>query len=1048
LQGRLDELERLLREGAAEQAERSHVHADEQTALRGRLHELERLLQDGVAEQAAKSHALSDEQHVERGRREQQAATLMERVGRVEELSRSDHEAWGGRIAAAEAHLARGADSIRETMARSLQEQEASLQERIDLLEAAESARREQYLASMRELLTTDRMEFEAQLAGVRQELLAGEANARTDRQAGEASMQERFDYLFKVQSDSAEKLTLAQEALTRDLLRERQRHDQNEERLSKTEQEFVADLNAERARREADVAKLRELVERASEALEGHLDSVKDFLADEKRALGELERTLHLEVEREREAREADGRQLRMLASEKRALEQLEQALRLEIKREQDGREDDVNKLHESLREEQRAREEHATVVKELLGKEKQALEQLDEALHKDIKTERTAREADMEQCVGQLRELQAAREGQSITTSEHLAQQQQALDDLSQALHAEMKNERGLRVSEVNELLAKERLALEQLSETFSSEMKRERDERSADVSKLQVLMEGEQEQLDSAHSLLTKQRKALELDRGSVQEFLAKELQAREDHMREVTDSLASAKLAQNSQKEALEKRLVEHETSFEARISKAEEELGAQLAAHQKRLLGCREEVSTQKKEVQVQLLVHEEKLETHINESKKRFCSQDDLLGRFGAFEEQLLKREAAAEMRQKEAEHQAREQHQSAVAELLFRAGEERKRNEEALQSMAEKVDGLGGTAELLHAQEQAAREDAQGALHDLLKRERELREEELGDIRELLAAEKLAAEKAAHEEGHEARRQGWESAVEDRLESLERTAGIFDGLVRSERAERSQEYRRLWDAVDNHTHDGSTEASTGFRDATTPPPRPAAKLVTPGAPVSGDVADDGIGETSSETTGDAVGELRGPMAPRLVTPMPFSQAQPSPQAPQARPRLQSWPVQQSQPQPLQQQDPAATAMVAAVASIAAAPQGHQGQAMMHRTAHPAVSVVRTASVTALRSTSPGPPGAAQASLFDQIDRNHDGVITRSEFVQATRGILGAPGSALPPPSLAAPVALRRTPSRGYGGFGPGPGTLPPPERALSAPRARASSTP
>ena len=61
-------------------------------------------------------------------------------------------------------------------------------------------------------------------------------------------------------------------------------------------------------------------------------------------------------------------------------------------------------------------------------------------------------------------------------------------------------------------------------------------------------------------------------------------------------------------------------------------------------------------------------------------------------------------------------------------------------------------------------------------------------------------------------------------------VDSLQKSMSIFDSLVRKAREilarqcnsvldqeieERTKEYRRLWDAIDTHTHDLSTQASS-----------------------------------------------------------------------------------------------------------------------------------------------------------------------------------------------------------------------------------------
>ena len=73
---------------------------------------------------------------------------------------------------------------------------------------------------------------------------------------------------------------------------------------------------------------------------------------------------------------------------------------------------------------------------------------------------------------------------------------------------------------------------------------------------------------------------------------------------------------------------------------------------------------------------------------------------------------------------------------------------------------------------------------------------------------------------------------------IRSKVDSVQKTLGIFDSLLRKDQCwlsqpdtinasgwpqtvhgqeieERSKEYRRLWDAIDTHTHDLSTQALT-----------------------------------------------------------------------------------------------------------------------------------------------------------------------------------------------------------------------------------------
>eukprot|EP00438_Fugacium_kawagutii_P020129 Skav209751 [mRNA] locus=scaffold9:81946:101178:+ [translate_table: standard] len=67
------------------------------------------------------------------------------------------------------------------------------------------------------------------------------------------------------------------------------------------------------------------------------------------------------------------------------------------------------------------------------------------------------------------------------------------------------------------------------------------------------------------------------------------------------------------------------------------------------------------------------------------------------------------------------------------------------------------------------------------------------------------VAFEELLAQEQAERSKHH-------SSVEGRMESVQKTLDIFDSLLRKEIEERGKDYQRLWDAIDTHTHDLSTQ--------------------------------------------------------------------------------------------------------------------------------------------------------------------------------------------------------------------------------------------
>lgn len=107
---------------------------------------------------------------------------------------------------------------------------------------------------------------------------------------------------------------------------------------------------------------------------------------------------------------------------------------------------------------------------------------------------------------------------------------------------------------------------------------------------------------------------------------------------------------------------------------------------------------------------------------------------------------------------------------------------------------------------------ETSIREAAHRDLHDTIAKERAMRENHHATCHESLQNERAARQQMEDllaQERHERGRH--QESVAERVDSLHRTVGIFDSLIRKEMDERSKESFRIWDAIDNHTHDLST---------------------------------------------------------------------------------------------------------------------------------------------------------------------------------------------------------------------------------------------
>jgi len=142
---------------------------------------------------------------------------------------------------------------------------------------------------------------------------------------------------------------------------------------------------------------------------------------------------------------------------------------------------------------------------------------------------------------------------------------------------------------------------------------------------------------------------------------------------------------------------------------------------------------------------------------------------------------------AAAIKDQLDRHEKARLAHHDSVKEVLASERNAREAAHQSLQDMVHK--------------EKNAREKHHATYSEFLDREKASREQHRNSIEDLLSREK--AERLKHHE-----------TVGGRVDSLERTVGIFDEIARKEQAERKAEFRRVWDAIDSHTHDLSTSIS------------------------------------------------------------------------------------------------------------------------------------------------------------------------------------------------------------------------------------------
>jgi len=94
---------------------------------------------------------------------------------------------------------------------------------------------------------------------------------------------------------------------------------------------------------------------------------------------------------------------------------------------------------------------------------------------------------------------------------------------------------------------------------------------------------------------------------------------------------------------------------------------------------------------------------------------------------------------------------------------------------------------------------ERASREEGHARYQERLTWERVERERHTANLEDMLTNQEAFTERRHLQ-------------TVDRLDALNESVGIFDGIISAERKERTAEIRRMWDALDSHTHSWSAD--------------------------------------------------------------------------------------------------------------------------------------------------------------------------------------------------------------------------------------------
>ncbi|CAE8688874.1 unnamed protein product [Polarella glacialis] len=264
------------------------------------------------------------------------------------------------------------------------------------------------------------------------------------------------------------------------------------------------------------------------------------------------------------------------------------------------------------------------------------------------------------------------------------------------------------------------------------------------------------------EQLHSRLHEERQIREQAHGSLENQLNKEREGRGTHHASFEERV-----------QHLEHALGEHQSSVSELTNHSHSEVQSRMQHHE----SITEHLANERHAREA----HERQVQSHLTSERKAREVHESLVNdQFGN-------------------EKGARERHHAHLHELIGREKDARDKHHETHKEML--------------ARERSTAEARHRDLQEVVHKEKGMREQHSSMWQESMQKEKasrtaiedlLAQEKAERSQHHE--------TIAERVDSLHRTVGVFDSLIRKEIDERSKEYRRIWDAIDNHTHDLSTQ--------------------------------------------------------------------------------------------------------------------------------------------------------------------------------------------------------------------------------------------
>jgi len=571
-------------------------------------------------------------------------------------------------------------------------------------------------------------------------------------------------------------------------------------------------DLGRHRQDVDSRHAELHALHQSMSSVLDTHQETVQESLGQEQEARASKE-TEQVALHDALHGRlgELDEMHSQRHSSIQEQLDALERKLHEEVGRECNVREQDIQELRKLLGSEQKLQSDHHTQMME--QKAEQAAD------HKALQVKLDDQSTSMQ---GHVEALNTRLDGHSEAIDERLALE---------------KEERGAAHAQVHDRIDEHTTAMK-------GNVDRLHERLDAHAATLEERLKREQKEGEVLHTTLLGRLDDLS---GNLQESITREQAEREalhssihcrleDHTGAFEDRLTLEQAEREALQASLNSRLVVHASTLEERLTQEKSErevlhatlhgrLDADAGTLEQRL--AREQAAREASHA----LMHDRhqdhagKIEDRLNLHKTEVHQQHTALrdGMHSSLDEHRQHLDKHKESLQERIERESTDRdsvHGAFHDAVQGHLASEKSAHDEHLNSVQERLEELErkfpeeiavhhGRLEDYFLREKSERESGYESIHEAIQshgtllgtmemrllRERELQERQQGDLSDRMdKAQLLSGER-------------WETA-EDRMDSLERQTNIYDGLLRTERSERQDESRRLWDAMDNHTHD------------------------------------------------------------------------------------------------------------------------------------------------------------------------------------------------------------------------------------------------